>query len=223
MRIRVWYDLAMLINPDNYEVMSCGCWEWNKTYHLNGYPAQRNYNKRPVSPHKIALLERGREIPPHWHVDHLCMNTRCVNPEHLDAVPSKVNGKRRRLANILFGWSTHCNRGHLMDDMNTIWRSNGTGRQCRTCQNVAYQESALRAGKRRKPVDYSPVWTKPHGSIKRKKEYETITQELLDECMSDWAHVVLMKNCNHVVGSSTAISQGKEKSLGYKTWHKLDN
>jgi len=109
-----------------------------------------------------------------------------------------------------------------MDDMNTIWRANGTGRQCRICQARAAQQAAIRKGSRKAPVDANPSWSKPHVSIKRKHEYETITQELLDECMTDWAHVALMKSCGHVVGSSTAITYGKEKTLNYKPWHSVD-
>lgn len=39
-------------------------------------------------------------LPPKKHVDHLCRNRRCWNPEHLEAVTHKQNQKRRRKAVI---------------------------------------------------------------------------------------------------------------------------
>lgn len=57
--------------------------------------------------HRIVYLEKVGPIPVGWHVDHLCHNRtpecregdaclhrRCVNPEHLEAVPPRVNAQR---------------------------------------------------------------------------------------------------------------------------------
>lgn len=43
-------------------------------------------------------LHDGRLVPPRLVVDHLCFNTRCVNPAHLDVVTQRTNLDRRRKA-----------------------------------------------------------------------------------------------------------------------------
>lgn len=197
----------MRITPDKYTVLSCGCWEWLGDITIHGYSRLGR-----IHAHRIAYEDSKGAIPRGLSIDHLCHNKICVNPEHLEAVPLWVNQHRKRIHTLLFGWGTHCNRGHLMDDMNTVWRPNGAGRQCRICQNVAMQEYAIRSRGRVRPVDYSPVWAKPHGSISRKHEYEEITQELLDKCETTWEHVELMRNCAHGKTASEAVSRGAQKT-----------
>lgn len=197
----------MRITPDTYTVLSCGCWEWNGDTNPGGYAFLGS-----IPAYKLAYAESKGKAPKGLSIDHLCHNKLCVNPDHLEAIPLWVNQYRRRIHTLLFGWSTHCNKGHLMDDMNTVWRANGTGRQCRLCQNIALQEYAVRVKGRKRPVDYSPTFDKPHGSISRKHEYTGITQELLDKCETTWEHVELMRNCAHGKTASEAISQGAQKT-----------
>lgn len=191
-----------------YTVLSCGCWEWSgEVYVVGGYTKLKG-----LRAYKVAYEDAKGKVPKGLSIDHLCHNKLCVNPEHLEAVPLWVNQYRRRIHTILFGWSTHCNKGHLMDDMNTVWRPNGTGRQCRLCQNIRMQEAAIRSRGRARPVDPNPTFVKPHGSISRKHEYTEITQELLDKCETTWEHVELMRNCAHGKTASEAISQGAQKT-----------
>lgn len=191
-----------------YTVLSCGCWEWSgEVYVVGGYTKLKG-----LRAYRVAYEDAKGKVPKGLSIDHLCHNKLCVNPEHLEAVPQWVNQHRRRIHTILFGWSTHCNKGHLMDDMNTVWRPNGTGRQCRLCQHIRMQEAAIRNRGRTRPVDLNPTFDKPHGSISRKHEYTEITQELLDKCETTWEHVELMRSCAHGKTASEAISQGAQKT-----------
>jgi hypothetical protein len=63
--------------PD-YRIDARGCWVWLKSLTENGYPgayAHRMYWEIVHGPR-----------PDDWHIHHLCRNTRCVNPEHLEAI-----------------------------------------------------------------------------------------------------------------------------------------
>lgn len=44
-----------------------------------------------------AALHRGRLVPNHLVVDHLCGNPPCVNPHHLDVVTQRTNLARARV------------------------------------------------------------------------------------------------------------------------------
>ena len=76
--------------------------------------------------------ERARgPIPAGFEVDHLCQNTRCVNPVHLEAV-TNAEHIRRTDQGARNRSRTHCPRGHpyLGDNL----RTDKTGRRhCRAC------------------------------------------------------------------------------------------
>jgi hypothetical protein len=51
-----------------------------------------------VKVHRVSFMQFNGYLPPKKHVDHLCRNRRCWNPDHLEAVTHKQNQKRRRKA-----------------------------------------------------------------------------------------------------------------------------
>jgi hypothetical protein len=92
---------------DRVVVCPSGCWLFIGGESGNGYgrilrPGTRN----AMAAHRYVFQTFKGEIPPGWHVDHLCRGwacddaaafrcRRCVNPEHLEAVPYLVNYARR--------------------------------------------------------------------------------------------------------------------------------
>jgi len=98
--------------------------------------------------HRIAYRDFGHKLPDDLHIDHLCRNTRCVNPAHLEAVTRQENVGRglRGVRNV-----THCPSGHEYDEANTRYQNHGGKRirLCRAClreqrhaQYVARKQSA---------------------------------------------------------------------------------
>lgn len=67
------------------------CWNWLQGAGEYGYHSQ---DRKQWRAHRLSVLDSGREIPPKYHVDHLCRNKRCVNPSHLDPIDSSEHGKR---------------------------------------------------------------------------------------------------------------------------------
>jgi hypothetical protein len=104
------------------------CWTWtgaanNKNYGCVGYQG------RSMLTHRRAYELLVGPIPPGFHVDHLCKNTRCCHPAHLEAVTPRVN-TRRALSDTVRA----CVHGHEYTPENTIVKKNGQ-RNCRTCAN----------------------------------------------------------------------------------------
>lgn len=62
------------IDPDT------DCWNWNKAT-LRGYPISGN-----IKPHRLYYARANGPIPPDHDVHHVCHNTRCINPDHLEAL-----------------------------------------------------------------------------------------------------------------------------------------
>lgn len=82
-----------------------GCWNWPSWNPVTGY-GQMGFNGKTYGVHRLAYLvwrSEGYAIPRGWDVSHRCNNRRCCNPDHLDALPHRVNcawidacGRRRR-------------------------------------------------------------------------------------------------------------------------------
>lgn len=128
------------------------CWQWNGATSLS-YGMFR-YEGRMQQAHRVAYqLFRG-DIPEGLHLDHLCLNKGCVNPDHLEVVTNQQNLLRYHRS------KTHCRKGHEYIESNIYWcnyknhvsKSNPTGltRMCKRCRQESSRKSsaAKRARKR---------------------------------------------------------------------------
>ncbi|WP_074848189.1 HNH endonuclease signature motif containing protein [Gordonia westfalica] len=72
-------------------------------------------------------------------IDHLCRNTRCCNPQHLEVVTPVVNTMRGVGRTAVNARKRYCKRGHALAGENV--RIDGRGyRHCRSCARLAAQE-----------------------------------------------------------------------------------
>jgi hypothetical protein len=134
--------------------MDHDCWKWNGV-HFGGYAKVHvAKTKRYVSVHRVVYEDTNGPIPAHLEIDHLCRNTGCVNPLHLEAVTHHENMLRgipgKHLAD-----RTHCPKGHAYDNANTRIGTNGRHRRrsCRTCmRDLMRQKRAAKPKLPRKPI-----------------------------------------------------------------------
>lgn len=120
-----------------YEVDAQNCWTWKASKLKAGYGLF--HDTKLVTAHRWSYKYYKGKIPFGLVIDHLCKNTSCVNPEHLEAVTQQINYLR---GNALSNPRTHCQNGHEYTEANTLRVTGQRGRICRTCKsksNIAYK------------------------------------------------------------------------------------
>lgn len=110
-----------------------GCWEWQACRVAKGYGrySRSGSGSDIVYAHRFVFeLATGSQPPPSSHVDHLCRNTACVRPDHLELVTPAENATRGALSNEPAGT---CRSGrHPWVAENIYTRATGV-RVCRPC------------------------------------------------------------------------------------------
>lgn len=89
----------MLSRLANKFVVGDGCWAWVSAKDRDGYGLFWLDNaRRAVRAHRLLYELLVGPIPPELQIDHLCRNTGCVRPDHLEPVTAAENSRRRDLA-----------------------------------------------------------------------------------------------------------------------------
>lgn len=121
--MRFWSKVKKSLDPN-------GCWEWTGATSAGGY-GQMGLERKIVYTHRFSYEFHKGPIPEGMSLDHLCRNTKCCNPDHLEPVTHKEN-IRRALE------QTHCLRGHPYVGDNIIWHQRAgrpATRECRACSD----------------------------------------------------------------------------------------
>lgn len=127
--IRFWHKVQV-----NYVT---GCWEWQAGRDKYGYGY---FNKFKAA--RWAYEFCNGKIPKNLEPDHLCRNTCCVNPNHLEAVTHRVNVLRGISPAAFNAKKQYCAHGHPYSGDNLILekRGNTSVRLCKTCLRIRYSK-----------------------------------------------------------------------------------
>lgn len=114
-----------------------GCWIWQGAiFKGNKYKGDygqirigRRSSSKLLKAHKICYEYYIGPVPTGFELDHLCHNTLCVNPKHLEAVTHKVNCQRRKDSRL-----PYCKHGHKYTK-ETIYINTRGIRECKICKH----------------------------------------------------------------------------------------
>lgn len=104
-----------------------GCWNWTGFRDPKGYGRFQYGTRDARLAYNVSYPLFISHVSDELELDHLCRNTSCVNPWHLEPVTPAVNQARKAEAR------THCPQGHPYNDENTYTSPSGA-KVCRTCR-----------------------------------------------------------------------------------------
>ena len=118
-------------------VVESDCWEWTARISTTGYGRFR-WGKKMGASHRFIYEYYYGEINSTLVIDHLCRNSKCVNPLHLEQVTQRENLLRGICPTAINARKTHCIHGHEFTPENTYIRPNRK-RECRACNRKRTQ------------------------------------------------------------------------------------
>lgn len=129
----------LLLNREVDE--ASGCWLWQGKINHGGYGVTSVFGRHALA-HRVAYMAFVGPIAPGLHLDHLCRNPPCCNPEHLEPVTPQVNKIRAVPFLSPRPQRERCKQLHEMTPENTY--TDGIGythcRECRRLSNAKHYE-----------------------------------------------------------------------------------
>lgn len=118
-----------------------GCWLWTG-YSANGRYGRLRWQGRKILAHVFSYQHHISAVPEGKVLDHLCRNTFCVNPLHLEPVTQLENMRRSKNA-----IKDRCVHGHLYTDGMEVYENKKRRyRRCLICYRLRYP-GTLKNGK----------------------------------------------------------------------------
>ena len=130
------------------------CWHWTGGRDAKGYGLYATNEGVTTRAHRTVYETLVGPVPEGMTLDHLCRNTACVNPDHLEVVTGRVNTLRGYNPAATNARKTHCLRGHEFAGDNLIVLASGA-RQCRTCRQRRDRDRQRMLRARRKAGAYA--------------------------------------------------------------------
>jgi hypothetical protein len=127
-----------------------GCWTWPRNPESTARYGSFCVGGQILRAHRVAYMVTVGPIPDGLVLDHLCRNTFCVRPDHLEAVTQGENVRRGNVGDNSRN-KTHCPQGHEFSEENTM-RTTGRHpqRRCRTCDRDRSREYQRRKAAERR-------------------------------------------------------------------------
>lgn len=138
-----WSGLPERIEKYIIPEPNSGCWIWlgGMRSKKDGYGGHK-WNGKMWRTHRLVYTLLRHPVPTTLHIDHLCRNRICCNPDHLEVCTPAENISRGQGVAPNNARKTHCPNGHPYDAENTyVWNKQ---RFCRTCSDEYKQRYYFR-------------------------------------------------------------------------------
>lgn len=112
------------------------CQVWTGALKDKGYGQVSSGMARPkaLAAHRAAYAYAYGSIPQGLHIDHLCRNRACINPEHMEAVEPSENTRRGQSPSSVASREGRCKKGHPYVP-GSFYQSKHS-KSCRICRNI---------------------------------------------------------------------------------------
>lgn len=117
-------------------IVSDGCWNWRAATKAP-YPMIR-WERQSLAAYRAIYFMTQGEVPAGFCIDHVCANTKCVRPDHLELVTREENLRRGIDPNELKRRRRYCIRGH--DYEREGYALPAGGRDCRACRRLSSRQ-----------------------------------------------------------------------------------
>lgn len=143
--------LALVVKNEN------GCWEIPSLCFRQGYHPVR-FRGIAMDAHRVfyKIFNGELSLEPGMHIDHLCRNRGCVNPEHLEQVTNVENIMRGYGPAAINARKTHCRYGHELNFENTYLHKKKNGKSARYCKACRKASDKIRKSQNRRSKVASP-------------------------------------------------------------------
>jgi hypothetical protein len=133
------------------EILKSRCWIWMGAIATWGYGQFHVYGSGKArvrtSAHRYSFEIHKEKIRKGFTPDHLCKNTTCVNPDHMEVVLERENIYRSNCLGAINRRKVFCKNGHFFDKDNTLVQFDAGHprghRRCRMCEAERYKRNRL--------------------------------------------------------------------------------
>lgn len=131
------------------------CWIWTGGYcgtmGRGGYGNFTEFGKKILC-HRWFFEQFIKKLEPNQHIHHLCEQTRCCNPWHLQPLSPGEHNLIGNGSPAINARKTHCKYGHPLSGDNLVIEKPQMRRQCRICNNRRALEKYYRNKKKKEGV-----------------------------------------------------------------------
>jgi len=117
---------------ERVQYLPSGCWEWTRQLNNKGY-GQFWIRHKAYLCHRMAYQDLAGPIPEGLELDHLCRNTKCLNPAHLEPVTHRENIRRGKAATKMA-----CKLGHDWTNPYNVYIRHTGVRWCAECMRTRW-------------------------------------------------------------------------------------